>query len=144
MQTTSILIAGLGGQGVIVAGSVLSCALVLAGSDVKTSCEKGIAQRSSPVLCHVRFGDRVYSPLAVNADYLLLLSPVCAADHYLSPETRIIKCSCRVPYPNMYLLGMLSRLLAPTHAMWARAMESCIPGSFEASLACFRDGSQNS
>lgn len=72
-EVTSILIAGVGGQGIILAGKVIGQVAVLAGLDVKTSEIHGMAQRGGSVITHVRFGPRVYSPVIDpgTADLLL-------------------------------------------------------------------------
>jgi len=62
-MTTNILIVGVGGQGVILASELLSEAAMEAGFDVKKSEVHGMAQRGGVVSTHVRFGEKVYSPL---------------------------------------------------------------------------------
>jgi indolepyruvate ferredoxin oxidoreductase beta subunit len=62
-MTTNILIVGVGGQGVILASELLSEAAMEAGYDVKKSEVHGMAQRGGVVSTHVRFGEKVYSPL---------------------------------------------------------------------------------
>jgi indolepyruvate ferredoxin oxidoreductase beta subunit len=62
-ETTNVILAGVGGQGVILASELLAMAAVHAGYDVKQTEVHGIAQRGGSVHSHVRFGGRVYSPL---------------------------------------------------------------------------------
>ncbi len=59
----NILLAGVGGQGTLLASEVLSEVLMLAGHDVKKSEIHGMSQRGGSVTSHVRYGARVYSPL---------------------------------------------------------------------------------
>jgi len=59
----SILLAGVGGQGTLLASEVLSEVLMLAGFDVKKSEIHGMSQRGGSVTSHVRWGEKVYSPL---------------------------------------------------------------------------------
>jgi len=59
----SILLAGVGGQGTLLASEVLSEVLMLAGFDVKKSEIHGMSQRGGSVTSHVRWGAKVYSPL---------------------------------------------------------------------------------
>ncbi|MBU1727675.1 MAG: indolepyruvate oxidoreductase subunit beta [Candidatus Omnitrophica bacterium] len=59
----NILIAGLGGQGVLLAGDIISRALLNEGYDVKASALRGMAQRGGMMLSHIRAGKKVYSPL---------------------------------------------------------------------------------
>ncbi|HHE47104.1 MAG TPA: indolepyruvate oxidoreductase subunit beta [Bacteroidetes bacterium] len=72
-KTYSILIVGVGGQGVILASELLSEAAMNAGLDVKKSEVHGMSQRGGVVSSHVRFGKKVYSPLipAGSADVVL-------------------------------------------------------------------------
>jgi len=70
---TSILLAGVGGQGIILASDIMAEVFLEAGYDVKKSEIHGMAQRGGSVTSHVRFGKRVYSPIikAGDADILL-------------------------------------------------------------------------
>lgn len=74
-KTTSVIIAGVGGQGVLLAAGLLSEAAALSGLEVKSSEVHGMAQRGGSVLSQVRFGERIYSPLtpAGTGDYLVAL-----------------------------------------------------------------------
>jgi indolepyruvate ferredoxin oxidoreductase, beta subunit len=62
-KITNILICGVGGQGILLAGEVLSEAALRAGYDVKKSEVHGMAQRGGSVVSHVRYGEKIYSPL---------------------------------------------------------------------------------
>lgn len=62
-KITNILLAGVGGQGTLLASEVLSEALMLAGYDVKKSEIHGMSQRGGSVTSHVRYGEKVFSPL---------------------------------------------------------------------------------
>lgn len=73
-KVRSILIAGVGGQGVLKASDILSAVIIEAGMDVKKSEVHGMAQRGGCVTSHVRYGSRVYSPLARRGDVDLILS----------------------------------------------------------------------
>jgi indolepyruvate ferredoxin oxidoreductase beta subunit len=70
----SFLLAGVGGQGTILASTVLADVGLATGHDVKKSEVHGMAQRGGSVNTHVRWHtDRVHSPLISlgEADYLL-------------------------------------------------------------------------
>ena len=62
-MTKSILLVGVGGQGTILAGKILSQALLGAGYDVKMSEIHGMSQRGGSVSTHVRYGKIVESPV---------------------------------------------------------------------------------
>ena len=59
----SILIVGVGGQGTLLASTVLGNLALNAGLDVKLSEVHGMAQRGGSVVTHVRFGEKVYAPI---------------------------------------------------------------------------------
>ncbi|MBP7765265.1 MAG: indolepyruvate oxidoreductase subunit beta [Syntrophaceae bacterium] len=63
-KVKSILFAGVGGQGILRASDIMSLAMMEAGFDVKKSEVHGMAQRGGCVTSHVRYGAKVYSPLA--------------------------------------------------------------------------------
>jgi indolepyruvate ferredoxin oxidoreductase beta subunit len=70
---TNVLLAGVGGQGVLLGSEVLAEVASLAGFDVKKSEVHGMAQRGGSVVSHLRFGAEVFSPLISRgaADYLV-------------------------------------------------------------------------
>lgn len=74
----NVLIAGVGGQGTILASRVLSRAAVIEGHRVLIGELFGSAQRGGPVTSHVRIGEGIYSSLipARAADVLLGFEPV--------------------------------------------------------------------
>jgi len=74
-KVTNILVAGVGGQGVILASDVMADTFLKAGYDVKKSEVHGMAQRGGSVSSHVRFGEKVYSPIIKmgEVDYLCVM-----------------------------------------------------------------------
>ncbi len=62
-KSGNILLCGVGGQGILLASEITSSALIEAGFDVKKSEVHGMAQRGGSVVAHLRYGDKVYSPL---------------------------------------------------------------------------------
>jgi indolepyruvate ferredoxin oxidoreductase, beta subunit len=74
MDTRGILIAGVGGQGILRASDILCRVFMSAGLDVKKSEVHGMAQRGGCVTSHVRYGVKVYSPLAKKHDVDILVS----------------------------------------------------------------------
>jgi indolepyruvate ferredoxin oxidoreductase beta subunit len=73
LANTGVLIVGVGGQGTLLASRILGEVALKKGFDVKVSEVHGMAQRGGSVVTHVRFGERVYSPLVGKgqADYIL-------------------------------------------------------------------------
>ncbi len=60
---TDILIVGVGGQGTLLASRIIGNLAIALGYDVKLSEVHGMAQRGGSVVTHVRFGEKVYSPV---------------------------------------------------------------------------------
>jgi indolepyruvate ferredoxin oxidoreductase beta subunit len=75
-QPCNIVIAGVGGQGTVLASKLLAQAALLEGRAVRTAETIGMAQRGGSVLGHVRVGD-VASPLVPRkaADVLISFEP---------------------------------------------------------------------
>ncbi len=73
METTNFLITGVGGQGTVLASDIMAAVGVAAGYDVKKSDILGLSVRGGGVIGHVRWGDKVYSPIVPEgrADYLV-------------------------------------------------------------------------
>ncbi len=71
--TTTVVLAGVGGQGTILGADVLAKTAMAAGLDVKLSEVHGMAQRGGAVDTVVRFGEAVASPLTDpgHADHLV-------------------------------------------------------------------------
>lgn len=93
-EPINVLICGVGGQGIILASDVLCQAAVNEGLDVKKSEVHGMAQRGGSVITHVRFGERVYSPLIEEgrADFILAFEKLEALRYayYLKKQGRIV------------------------------------------------------
>jgi indolepyruvate ferredoxin oxidoreductase beta subunit len=89
----SIVLAGVGGQGVITAANILGKAAVNAKTNVYVSEIHGMAQRGGAVVCTVRMGD-VSSPLLPSgtADVILSTEPVetLRALLYANKKTKVI------------------------------------------------------
>ena len=70
----NILFAGVGGQGIIRASDIICEVMMEAGFDVKKSEVHGMAQRGGCVNSDVRYGAKVYSPLAAAGSGEILVS----------------------------------------------------------------------
>jgi len=68
------MMVGVGGQGVILASEIVAEVMMRAGFDVKKSDVHGMAQRGGMVNSHVRFGQKVYSPVIKKGEADILLS----------------------------------------------------------------------
>ena len=129
----NVIIAGLGGQGVLTASDILADAAVLAGFDVKKAEVHGMSQRGGSVACDVRMGARVLSPMVPpgEADVLLAL-----ADDQIDNNRQRLRQggviitsaairSSALPSrrsANVALLGVLSRYLEIDDNAWREAI----------------------
>ena len=90
---TSIVLTGVGGQGVITAANILGKAALKAGFNVYVSEIHGMAQRGGTVDCTVRIGD-VTGPLVADgtADVILSTEPIETLRYikYSNKNTKII------------------------------------------------------
>lgn len=78
MKKYDLLIAGVGGQGIILTGKILGQLALDCGLYIKMAETHGMAQRGGSVVTHVRLGAEVFSPLIPfgAADYLLSFEPL--------------------------------------------------------------------
>jgi len=94
MTESDIIVTGIGGQGVLTLANVIAWSALREGLDVKTSELHGLAQRSGTIPCHVRFGEKIYSPLVLEgkANLIIGLEPLEAlrACYYGSRENKTI------------------------------------------------------
>ncbi|MCL2119106.1 MAG: indolepyruvate oxidoreductase subunit beta [Planctomycetaceae bacterium] len=65
-KTVSVVVVGVGGQGILLASEILAQTAVNAGFDVKTNEVHGMAQRGGSVVAQIRYGEKVYSPLVAQ------------------------------------------------------------------------------
>lgn len=81
MNTKSVMIVGVGGQGSLLASKLLGRLLLDEGYDVKVSEVHGMSQRGGSVVTYVRFGEKVYSPIVTEgeADVIIAFEKLEAA-----------------------------------------------------------------
>jgi indolepyruvate ferredoxin oxidoreductase beta subunit len=151
-ETTNVVIAGLGGQGVLKASDILATALFRAGHDVKKSEIHGMSQRGGSVSSDVRFGKKVFSPMVPRgqADYLVVLteSQVEIARPMLTPGGVLVVPSMvdenrltNKKSLNVALLGVLARHLDLPEALWHAAIKAALPAKLhQANLQAFALG----
>ncbi len=89
-QTTSVVLAGVGGQGILLASEIVARAAMVAGHQVKTNEVHGMAQRGGAVIAQIRYGQEVYSPLVAEGTARVLgalerIEGIRFA-HYLAPD----------------------------------------------------------
>ena len=151
-QVTNVVIAGLGGQGVLKASDILADVAFAAGLDVKKSEVHGMSQRGGSVASDVRFGEHVYSPMVPEgeADYLVVVSadqvPVNqyvlrSGGTLLEPTQFDLERLRNKKSVNVALLGALSQHLGFSEEAWADAIRRNLPeGLVEVNLDAFKLG----
>jgi indolepyruvate ferredoxin oxidoreductase beta subunit len=135
-MTKNILLAGVGGQGTILAGKLLTIGLMEAGYDVKMSEIHGMSQRGGSVSSHVRYGEKVEAPVIEpgSVDILVAFEELEALRwlSYLHPEGKLIVNNYRInPMPVItgavqYPEGICEELSAKVKAVIFNAGEEAI------------------
>ncbi len=151
-SVTNVIIAGLGGQGVLKASDVLCDAIFRSGYEIKKSEVHGMSQRGGSVCSDVRFGSEVFSPMVPpgEADYLVVIAPdqVEVNRGQLRPDGVLItpdrvdpaKLSNRKSF-NIALLGVLSKHLPISPEQWRDAIKTNFPEKLrEANFQAFEVG----
>lgn len=138
-EATNIIVAGLGGQGVLTCSDILATAAFLAGLDVKKAEVHGMSQRGGSVACDVRFGPRVLSPMvpAGKADFLVVLTAdqvdvfrprLRAGGVLITPADVDEAALTNKKSLNVAMLGRLSRHLSIPVELWQEALQKVLPG----------------
>jgi indolepyruvate ferredoxin oxidoreductase beta subunit len=120
-KVTNIVVAGLGGQGVLTASDIIASVAFARGLDVKKSEVHGMSQRGGPVASDVRFGGQVFSPMVPpgEADFLVLLD-----QDQLEPNRAALAASGVLLHPGM---------LDPVTAAKQRSRNVALAGMLSAS-----------
>lgn len=151
-DTINIVVAGLGGQGIIRASDIIADAAFRAGYDVKKSEIHGMSQRGGSVSSDVRFGTKVLSPMVPRgeAHFLVLCDPSQREVfwEYLRPNGIVIDpqaiAGIQLPHQktlNTALLGVLSSYLTLPEDVWEAAIAANFaPKLVEINLQAFQLG----
>lgn len=77
-MSSNILLAGMGGQGLVLMTDIICEAALKAGYDVKSNDVVGLSQRGGTVWGNVRIGNQVHSPniRIGHGDFLLAMEPL--------------------------------------------------------------------
>lgn len=94
METKNILVVGVGGQGTLLSSRILGNLALSLGYEVKLSEVHGMSQRGGSVVTHVRYGEKVNSPLVEigKADIILSFEKLEALrwKHFLKEDGLLI------------------------------------------------------
>ena len=103
----NILLAGVGGQGILLASEVLSEVMMMAGMDVKKNEIHGMSQRGGSVTSHVRYGKKVYSSIIPEGEVDILFSfellETCRYLPLLRENGRVIVNNLKIAPPSVAL-----------------------------------------
>lgn len=118
----SILFCGVGGQGILLASEITAYALVAGGYDIKKSEVHGMAQRGGSVEAHLRYGQKVYSPIIEpgSADIVVAFEQLEALRYmpYMNEQTKVVVNTQKILPPSVatglevYPEGVLDTLRA--------------------------------
>lgn len=73
MKEFNIVVTGIGGQGALTLGIIIAEAALKQGYDVRTTELHGLAQRGGSIPIHVRFGEKMYTPLVLEGEANLII-----------------------------------------------------------------------
>jgi indolepyruvate ferredoxin oxidoreductase, beta subunit len=123
----SVLLVGIGGQGVVLASAIVADTALRSGADVKQSEVHGMSQRGGMVSSHLRFGREVRSPLIEvgRADIVVALewNEALRALPYLGPGAPLIVNLHRVVPPGACRDRLSGRFAYPALAVEALARQ---------------------
>jgi len=89
-----VILAGVGGQGVLTIAGIVARAALIEGYNVKAAELHGLAMRFGALETHIRFGKNIHSPLIKKgeADLVIALEPVetVRASHYSNQNTSYV------------------------------------------------------
>lgn len=73
-NTFNLMFAGVGGQGSLLIAELTSIAVTQEEYDVKQTEVHGVSQRGGSVETHVRFGEKIYSPIITPGEALAVIA----------------------------------------------------------------------
>lgn len=151
-DVTNIMLAGLGGQGVLKASDIVAEAAFRAGIDVKKAELHGMSQRGGSVTSDIRYGARVLSPMIPpgEADFLVVLDTTQLENNraqlreggvLIMPDAIDERSLRNKKSLNVALLGVLSRQLDVPEDAWVAALRANLPEKLiDVNLEAFATG----
>jgi indolepyruvate ferredoxin oxidoreductase beta subunit len=103
LEEFNIVITGVGGQGLVTLLQIMAETALASGLEVRTSELHGLSQRGGSVEVHIRFGQKIYSPLVAKgkADFILALEAQesLRALYFANPRTTFLINNQITPIP---------------------------------------------
>jgi indolepyruvate ferredoxin oxidoreductase beta subunit len=94
MKEFNVIVTGVGGLGAMTLGRIIAEAALKQGYDVRTTELHGLAQRGGSIPLHIRFGNKMYTPLILEgeANLIIALEPLEAlrASYFGSKRQRTV------------------------------------------------------
>ena len=159
MESKSVLLVGVGGQGAILTAKILVNGLISEGYDVKMSEVHGMSQRGGSVSTQVHFGKKVNSPvIGLGAADIAMESSTTAAGLAQYPEGCVeamqahFKCHVlnaeaiaeslgSTKCMNVVLFGGMVKALGMDDIDWEKVVAETVPPKFrELNLKAYRAG----
>ena len=161
------MIAGVGGQGSLLASRILGNAFLSLGYDVKVSEVHGMSQRGGSVVTYVKYGEKVDSPVICRgeADFLISFELLEAARWlpYLKKGGVVVTSTQKIEAAgvklmhadalllaeecgsskasNVVLIGMFAKHSDIPKDVFVKAVEECVPEKFrKLNLEAFEKG----
>ena len=154
METKSVMIVGVGGQGSLLASRILGNVLLQQGYAVKVSEVHGMSQRGGSVVTYVKYGDAVYSPVVEKGEADVIISfelleaarwasclkkggKIVTSTQTLDPmpvitgaasyPTGIVK---KLTDMGIDVTAVVSKKMDFDEAVWQEALNQCVPAKF--------------
>ncbi len=128
MRETNIIVAGVGGQGILFTTNVIVNAALLRGLEFAQSEVHGLAQRYGSIHTEIRIGTDVRSSLILEGtlDLLIAMEPLESMRYarYISDRTTIVSNSHIIPSQAAYL----ENVRIPTLEEVEQALDKLKPG----------------
>ena len=142
-HVTNIIVAGLGGQGVLKVTDILADAIFQSGYDIKKSEVHGMSQRGGSVQSEVRYGRSIGSPmvpagecdiLAVldNTQTEVVLHQLKNGGVLITPDDVPLDKLANPKALNTMILGAIAKHLGLDKDIWIKAIKSAFPEKLHA------------
>ena len=131
MTVQNLLLAGVGGQGAVLAAKLLGTALLDQGHDVKVSEVHGMAQRGGSIVTQIRYGQKVFSPTIVpgEAQFLVAFEALEALrwNHYLAGDGVLVSDTAKIAPPTVTMgeavYPNVNEALGNRNVLWIPALD---------------------
>jgi len=145
-KTFNIILSGVGGQGIITLLQILAEAAFVEKYDVKTSELHGLSQRGGSVVAHLRFGEKIFSPLikATEADLILSLeiSEAVRALNFAHSETIFLINKKYIAFENSLpeekIVGLLKKTIKDKKLYLVKTSQEITMGVYLLGLAVYK------